>query len=207
MSILSFDLRASLRRLKPEKNVATLKRRDDAELPFVGGPVGVGAPLLLDTTVYIDTLQDRLPDAVAELIRLRQPEHSSLAVAELAHAYGRLEPSHAGTADVLRTIRSVIDAIPQHRLGEPSVRATIEAGILSGTLARARRLPKTQPGLLVDAILFLQAVESGCHLLSRKIGDMDLLLQIFPAGRVLLYRQTSGVGSQIPEPPVAPARL
>lgn len=179
-----------MRRLKPDRIAAVLTRRDDADLPFVGEPTG-GPPLLLDTTVYIDTLQDRLPDEVAELLRVRLSEHSSLAVAELVHGYGRLDRRHSGTAGVLRAIHGVIDAIPPHRLGVPSVRATIEAGILSGALARARELPaRSNAPLLVDAILFLQAFESGCLLLSRNIGDMDLLLQAFPAGRVLLYRRT-----------------
>lgn len=72
---MSFDLAASLRRLKPEKKTDPLRRRGDDALPFVADGATVGPPLLLDTTVYIDTLQDRLPEEVADLLRLRRIDH------------------------------------------------------------------------------------------------------------------------------------
>ena len=187
---MSFDLSASLRRLKPESFSAAPVRRDDELLPFVRLPIAAGAPLLLDTTVYIDVLQDRIPNEVADLLRIRQCNHSSVAVAELAHIFGRLDPSHAGTGRAWTSARQAIDGIPAHRLGAPSIRAAIEAGILAGTVARVRGLPKTSRQSLVnDAALLLQALEDGCLLLSRNIVDMDVLLQLFPAGRALLYRQ------------------
>lgn len=188
---MSFDLAASLRRLKPEKKTDPLRRRGDDALPFVADGATVGPPLLLDTTVYIDTLQDRLPEEVADLLRLRRIDHSSFGVAELAFAFGRLDPSHAGTPDALRSLHEAIDAIPDHRLAAPSVQAVVEAGLLSGTVARLRRLRDDgrQP-LFNDAVLLLQAYEQGGTLLSRNIADLDVLLQLFPEGRVLFYRRT-----------------
>jgi hypothetical protein len=72
----------------------------------------------------------------------------------------------------------------------PSVEAVVEAGIVTGAVARLRGLPKAdrQP-LFNDACLFLQALENGLHLLSRNIGDMDFIQQLVPAGRILLYRR------------------
>lgn len=173
---MSLDLAATLRRLKPQKVRGPLARRSDDALPFVAEPVGAGPVLLLDTTVYIDTLQGRLPDEVGKLLTLRQLDHSSVALAELAHAFGRLDPAHPGTAGALRAIEAVIAAVPVHRLAAPSVQATVEAGIIAGTVARLRGLAKTdrQP-LFNDAALFLQALEGGSTLLTRNIADLDLL--------------------------------
>ncbi|KQT31882.1 hypothetical protein ASG29_08315 [Sphingomonas sp. Leaf412] len=185
-----FELAASLRRLKPEKRTPPLVRRPDDELTFADDAQAGGPPLLLDTTVYIDVLQNRAPQAVKDLLLVRQVNHSSIAVGELTHLFGRLDPSHHDTGDVLTAVRGVIEDIPRHRLFAPSVAAVAEAGIVTGVVARLRGLPKAdrQP-FMNDATLLLQALENGSTLLSRNIGDMDLIQQIVPAGRVLLYRQ------------------
>jgi hypothetical protein len=189
---LSFDILTSLRRLKPEKRSGPLSRRNDNELPFVEYTATVGQPLMLDTTVYIDTLQKRLPQDVKDILVIRQNNHSSVAVAELAHTLGRLDPTHSDTATNCKAVQKAISIIQSHRLTAPSVQAMAEAGILVGTIARLHGLPKTdkQP-LFNDAVLFLQALEQGCCLLTRNIGDMDYLQQLLPTGRILLYRQTN----------------
>jgi hypothetical protein len=187
---LSFDIAASLRRLKPHKLTDPLHRRADAQLLFIEQVDVAGSPLLLDTTVYIDVLQDRLPDPVAELLRVRQLNHSSVAMAELSHLLGRLDPAHPGTAKLCETIQSTIASVPPHRLQAPTVAAMTEAGIVTGLYARLQGLQRQdrQP-LLNDAQLFLQALSQGCYLLTRNIGDMDYLQQLQPDGRVLFYRQ------------------
>ncbi|HEX8626163.1 MAG TPA: hypothetical protein VF782_13950 [Allosphingosinicella sp.] len=187
---MSFDVRATLRRLKPQKRIAPLNRRPDSGLSFVNPNPSAGAGLLLDTSVYIDVLQGRLPTEVKALLSVREVNHSSIAVAELSHAFGRLDPSHPDTAAALAEIQGVIEDIPGHRLSGPSVQAIVEAGILTGAIARTRGLAKSdrQP-LFNDACMFLQALESGLHLLSRNIKDMDSIQQLVPSGRVLLYRQ------------------
>lgn len=188
---MSFELSASLRRLKPGKGSGPITRRRDAELAFVEPDATAGQPLLLDTRVYIDALRDRLPDAVTGLLRVRQLNHSSVAVAELAYAFGRLDPAHPNTAAALKAIRRTIDRIPGRRLRAPSVTALVEAGILVGIIARARDLPRSErPSTFNDAILYLQALEQGCCLLSRNIGDLDDLQQCLPTGRLFLYRRT-----------------
>lgn len=63
-----------------------------------------------------------------------------------------------------------------------------EAGILAGTLARLRSLPPGQ-AMLNDAIIYLQGLEQGLTVLTRNIGDFDMLQQLVPGGRVLFYRQ------------------
>ena len=187
---MNFDLGATLRRLKPEKRTAQLTRRADSELPFVGDEAIVGPGVLLDTTVYIDLLQDRLPDNVERLLDSRVLNHSAIALAELVHLFGRLDPTHAGTAGTLLPIRAAIDQIPQHRLTAPSTHMLAEAGIVTGMIARLMGAAKTdrQP-LFNDAMLFMQALESGFTLLSGNVADMDLISQLVPSGQVLLYRK------------------
>jgi hypothetical protein len=195
MWILSFDLARTLRRLKPSKYDAPLSRRAIGDLPFVDGFLHPGPELLLDTTVYIDGLQDHSPRAVDDLMTQRICNHSAVCLAELTHAYGRLAPHHPNTADVLDGINETIIAIPPHRLREPSQAAWGTAGILSGL---AFRLGGYQTGqerkLLNDALVFLQALEEGQTVLTGNIGDFDILNQLVPEGRILLYRRTHGAG-------------
>ncbi len=189
---MNFDLTATLRRLKPDKRVAQLTRRPDHELHFANNAPLAGPGLLLDTTVYIDALQSRLPMEVEQLIAARQINHSSVALAELTHLFGRLDPAHPETKTTLAAIKKVITAIPDHRLAAPSVQAMAEAGILTGIIARLRGISKTdrQP-LLNDVMLFLQASENGHWLLSRNIADMDIVEQFASTGHVIFYRQAA----------------
>lgn len=187
---MTLDLAGALRRLKPEKRRSPLTRRPDDELTFIEHEQFTGPPLLLDTTVYIDVLQDRAPPELEELLRVRQVNHSAVAVGELLHLFGRLEPAHVDTKDVLAPIRKAVESIPPHRLSTPSLQAVAEAGIVAGLVPRLRGLPKAdrQP-FLNDAALFFHALETGSTLLSRNIADMDVIEQLVPRGRVLLYRQ------------------
>lgn len=188
---MAFDLEALLRTLKPEKSVGPLSRRSDGLLRFVA-PDTIDSPLLLDTTVYIDQLNDKLPDAVRALLGRSVINHSSIAVVELAHSFGRLDPSSATTARNLDLVRAVIAAIPPNRLLVPSLRAAVQAGVVAGVMARRRALTRAdrQP-FIHDATLYFQALETGSVLLTRNISDLDMIQQLAPVGkgRVLFYRE------------------
>lgn len=186
---MSFDLTATLRRLKPQKRTTAIARRPDDALAFISIPIGAGNELLLDTNVYIDVLQARIPDEVKQLLDVRALNHSAIAISELAHAFGRLDPSHAQTRSALKAIEHAIAAIPPHRLNAPSVQALAEANVLAGMVARLRGLAKTDRQPFVnDAILYLQALEQGHTILTRNIADFDALQQLAPEGRILFYR-------------------
>lgn len=186
---MAFELERTLRRLKPQRRSKPLARRADSELPFVGVALRAGPPLLVDSTVYIDVLQGRSPDELDELIELRPCQHSAVCIAELTHAFGRLDPRHHGTAAALRSLADVIAAIPAHRLATPDEATWGEAGILGGLLFRLGGYGKGQERTcLNDALVYLQAMRLGCVLLTANIGDFDRLNQLMPDGRVMFYR-------------------
>jgi hypothetical protein len=187
---LSFDLARALRRLKPAKVTGPLARRPAAELPFVESFMHPGPELLMDTTVYIDGLQGCSPHDVGALMSLRICNHSSVCLAELTHAFGRLAPSHPETANTLARIADTIVAMPPHRVSEPTLSACRTAGMLAGL---AFRLGGYQPGqerkLLNDALIFLQAYKNGQVVLTGNIRDFDFLNQLLPEGRIILYHR------------------
>lgn len=191
---MALDLRRSLRRLKPEKWSGGLRRRPDAALDFAEAAPTAGPALLLDTCVYIDSLRGVTPAAVDRLLAERRVRHFSLVVGELSHPFGRLDPRHPGTKATLAALASVIEAIPARALEEPAAATMLEAGVLAGLLFRLGGLAPEENergrevSALVDAALYLHALAQGYVVLTRNVGDFDLLAQLVPAGRVVFYR-------------------
>jgi predicted nucleic acid-binding protein len=185
---LSFDLRRSLRRLKPARRTTRLSRRPDTTLPFVSEKAPGGPELLLDTCVYVDVLQRRAPERLKNLLAVRLCNHSGITLAELTHLFGRLDPRDDRTAVVTAEISAVILDMPAHRLTAPSTNVLGEAGILAGLAARLAGI-RSGPALLNDAALYLQAIEQGQTLLTRNVREFDWFDQLLPTRRVLFYRQ------------------
>jgi hypothetical protein len=188
--VAEFDFDAARRwaRFNPQRTLA--QRRDD-ELPFANPKRIGGQGLLLDTCVYIDQMQDRSPQIVDDLIAQRQVNHSTVAVQELIHTVGVLNPSDARTVGVIAEIGRQIKAMPPHRLFAPDVDVLGKAALLSGILCRLQGYQKDgKLRALQDCVLFLQAQKLGLMVLTANVGDYDILLQLIPAGRVLFYRQT-----------------
>jgi predicted nucleic acid-binding protein len=183
-----FDLRRSLRRIKPHRFTLPIQRRPRTELPFVTDAPGPGRELLLDTCVYIDVLHGDTPAEVDALLGLRTSNHLAVCVAELSHGFGRLDPRHPGTEGVSQTIARVIAAIPGHRLEAASADVTIEAGILAGLIFRLCHLqPGQEIAALNDAIVYLHAAANGLEVLTRNLRDFDVMNQILPGGQILFY--------------------
>ena len=130
-----------MRRLKPHKRLEQLTRRTDSELASASDEPLIGGALILDTSVYLDVLQGRTPDAVDELLTYRVCHHSAVCLAELTHVFGRLDPAHPSTSEVLQTVRDVIEDIPRHRLQAPDSAMWGEAESLraSSFVSAARR--------------------------------------------------------------------
>jgi hypothetical protein len=187
--VADFDFDAARRwaRFDPQK---TLARRRDEELPFVDEERIGGQPLLLDTCVYIDQMRDRSPEILDLLIEGRQVNHSTVAVQELMHAVGVLNPKDPRTAPVIGEIRRLIRAMPAHRLFAPDADILGKAALLSGILTRLQGFATgARLRALQDCVLFLQAQKLGSTILTANLRDYDYLLQLIPAGRVLFYRR------------------
>ena len=186
MAEFDFDAARRWARFDPEN---TLARRSDDELPFVSASLTAGQGLLLDTCVYIDQMQDRAPQVLDDLIAQRQVNHSTVAIQELMHTVGVLNPSDARTASVVDVIGKQIKAMPPHRIFAPDIEVLGRAALLSGILCRLQGYKKDgKLRALQDCVLFLQAQKLGLVVLTANVGDYDILLQLIPTGRVLFYR-------------------
>jgi hypothetical protein len=186
--LTNFDFDSPVRwaRFDPRR---TLSRRNDSELPFLGKVAKAGQELLLDTCVYIDGLQGRAPDIVADLLDIRLSNHSTVAVQELMHTVGVLDPKHPGTSLATKQIGITIDEMPSHRVFAPDPDVSGRAALLSGMLCRLQGYQKdARLRALHDCVLFLQAQKLGFTVLTGNVRDFDYLLQLIPTGRVLFYR-------------------
>ena len=184
------DLRRALRRIKPHRFTQPLRRRQNAVLPFVTISPRPGRELLLDTSVYIDVLQGRTPVEVDTLLQIRTLNHLSVCVAELVHAFGRLDPRHAGTEATLKELTKTVADIPPHRLHAARADVVIAAGILAGLLFRLGGLQTGQEvAAMNDATLYLHGLANGHAVLTRNVRDFDLMNQIIPDGQVLFYER------------------
>lgn len=173
--------------MKPEKHLKSLKPRDRSALPFLNQLERPFPKLLLDTTVYIDELQGRLPRDVEVSLRLTEVWHSTVTEAESTALAGLLDPRHQSTRHAVQQVLASVDRRPAHRILNPDREVWREAGILAGLLARLQRYGKSEKRrALNDALIFLSAAKNGCAVLTRNISDFDLLAQL-ASGRVVFY--------------------
>jgi predicted nucleic acid-binding protein len=185
---LAGDFRATLRRVKPEKRLTRLTRRNAAELPFLHSLTDVPRKLLYDTTVYIDILQDRFPRDWDFVLRAADAWHSPVAEMELAVSGGALDPGDRRTAAAIETIAGVLDQRPAYKTIAPDLEIWREAGLLTGVLARLQGYGAgDRYRVFSDALLFCTARKYGLTVLSRNLKDFDLLQQLDPSGRVVFY--------------------
>jgi predicted nucleic acid-binding protein len=188
---LGFELGAALGWLKPQRKRRPLSRRPDGKLKWVDQVPTTGSPVLLDTTVYIDTLQGRSPVDLDSLISLRTCNHSSVCLSELTHLFGRLNPEDHRTADVLEVMAQTIRDIPAHRMNSPDAEVCGTGGILAGILFRlGQYAPGAERKCLNDALVYLQARKLGWPVVTGNVKDFDFLNQLVPDGRILLYRKS-----------------
>lgn len=185
--MFTFETAERARRHDPKGGL--VRRHDDA-LPFLGEEAAAGGALLLDTCVYIDQMQGRAPPVIETLLSLRIVNHSAMAVQEMMHTVGVLNQDDPRTRQVVATIGRAISAMPPHRLFTPDLDVLARAAVYAGMLSRIRGYARdARMKALQDCVLFLQADKLGCTVLTRDVGEFDDLLQMRPAGRVLLYRR------------------
>jgi predicted nucleic acid-binding protein len=145
-----------------------------------------------DTTVYIDVLKGKTPGEVDELLLHRTSEHSAVCLSELTFPFGRLDPADGRTRRALGEINDlIVRDIPRHRLRAPATWMWTGAGMLSGMICRLTGIAPRQGEerkLLNDALIYLQALDLGCSVLTRNLRDFDYLNQIVPTGKVIFYQ-------------------
>ncbi len=186
----SVSARNVLRRLKPEKRRGPLTRRSVSALPFVERASDLPRTLLYDTTVYVDILQGRFPEAGEVAIRAADAWHSTVTEAELIAPCGFLDPDHPNTVENTRQIIGVIERRPPHRTIAPDRETWLVAGVLAGTLARLQGYGRAERRrVLNDALIFATARKHGMTVLTRNTDDFDLLQQLDPSGRVVFYER------------------
>ncbi|RJF86924.1 type II toxin-antitoxin system VapC family toxin [Oleomonas cavernae] len=184
----AFDFEAARRWARFDRR-KTLARRADEDLPFIRVDALGGQALLFDTCVYIDQMRNRAPRLLDDLIERSQVGHSTVAIQELMHSVGALDPADPRTAGVAAEIGKQIAAMPPHRVFTPDADVLGRGALLSGILCRLQGYEKDgRLRALQDCVLFLQARKLGLAVLTANVADYDILLQLVPAGRALFYR-------------------
>ena len=185
----TLDLRASLRRIKPDRWHEPLRRR--AALPFVTDdvrPADIG-PIMLDSCVYLDAAKGKLTTGARRLVAASHLFHCSVCVGELVYAFGRLDPTHQDTPATLGILKEILDRVRTDRTVTPDRNAYIDAGLITGTLVRTQGLGKAERRkLMFDALVFLTARRSGFSILTANVNDFDLIQQLVPDGKVVFYK-------------------
>lgn len=136
---------------------------------------------------------------VVELLDVRIANHSTVAVQELMHTVGVLDPADARTKNVINQIGVLIDGMPEHRTFAPDADVLRGAALLSVILCRLQGYQKdARLRALQDCVLLLQAQKLGLTALTANVVDFDYLLQLIPAGRALLYRRSERRSEPVP---------
>lgn len=135
-------------------------------------------------------MQGKLPPPLLAAIDGRAASHSTIAIQEMMHAVGRLDPADPRSATARSAIGNVIVSMPEHRVLAPDADLLGRAALFSGILHRMQGLGREDNfRLLHDCVLFLQAQKLGLTLLTANVADFDIMLQLAPAGRVVFYRR------------------
>jgi predicted nucleic acid-binding protein len=144
--------------------------------------------ILLDTTVYVDQLQGRLPLSVETALDAANIWHSTVSECEMSILLGLLDPAHPHTPETMEEIAASIEVRSPNRIVTPDRDTWREAGILAGHLARLQQYGKAdQRRVLNDALIFTSAAKAGLAVLTRNVADYDFLMQLAPHGQAIFY--------------------
>ena len=186
----SFDIDAALRWLARRGVPAAAGHALASDDPRYVDPDGtITQHVLLDTCVYIDQLRGSVPAAVDDVLSRSFAHHSIVAMQELAHAVGVLDPADGRTARTVAAIAARMRGVSPHRLHVPDADTLGRAALLAGYLCRLRGYARDdRMRALHDCVLFLQARKRGYAVLTANVRDFALLVRMEPHGRVLFYR-------------------
>jgi len=186
--VSGFDLERGLRWIGRRRG--TRARRPDESLPLLGPDDRASGPILLDTCVYIDRIRSAAPAAVLGLLETGYGYHSAIALQELLHAVGALDPADRRTPAAIDCVRAQVSRIAHHRLFVPDADVLGRAALLAGLVCRLQDYARDDRlRALHDCVLFVQALKHGLTVLTANVGDFDILAQLEPRGLVLHYRR------------------
>ena len=185
---LTIDLRASLRRIKPERWRTQLARRPAAELIAAADLSPGRYAVLLDTNVYIRIAADSLPLEAGRLVADGLIFHSSACLSELSTGVANADPTLRGWRSLRDFYADVFRRVPEERLLTPDPSVWVEAALIAGTLARTQNYqPHQRKECLNDALIFLSAAKVGVPVLTSDRDDFDLIQQLAPHGRFIHF--------------------
>ncbi|BCH19882.1 type II toxin-antitoxin system VapC family toxin [Mesorhizobium sp. L-2-11] len=182
---MSSDLRAPLRRYKPERRRAQLIPRAHDKLVGVADIGSTGRPTFVpDTNIYIMAAAGTLPDVARRLVDRSLLFHCSVCLAELATGVANYDPARPDWHPVRDHYATLFASIPDSRVLIPDHQIWIDAGVIAGTLSRTQNFQKHQrKECLNDALIYLTAVKAGLPLLTANTIDFDLIQQVAPGGQ------------------------
>ena len=186
---MSSDFAKSLRRIKPDQHLSGLRPRAADQLVTAADLADVepGA-ILLDTNVYIHEAAGRLPVAVTKLMARCRLFSSSVCLAELAAGSGNADPTHPGWKKTRDHYQGIIENVLPQRLVTPDANVWAEAGLIAGTLARTQGFqPHQRLACLNDALILLSAHKAGLPVLTENRKDFDLIQQLAPHCRLIVF--------------------
>lgn len=181
------DISAWKRRYKPERFLTRLAYRGGAEL--VSPPAAIGTRrVLLDTTVYIHEASGRLPEDAALLRDGALRFHCSLCIAEIIAGLSHLHPKSAKFTDAWAHFQRLFSGIPASRTLTPDIEILVQAGMISGALARTQNYPANhRRALFNDVAIYLTASRLGLPLLTANRNDFDIIQQAAGHGSFIHY--------------------
>lgn len=183
------DIGKLLRSTRLARRATELPTREDDDLTFFGDASEMGEAIMLDTCVYIDQLQGRLPVEIEARILARSSFHSSLVLSELCFPFGRLDPADPRTEGALDAIEDLISDIPDRRILEPSPETQMRGAVLAGAMARVLGYNEAQRKKgLMDAMIAAHASQENLLLITRNVADYDRLSQLDSKLKVAFYR-------------------
>lgn len=158
-------------------------RNLDALLSALDAPQG-RVPLMPDTNVYIAEAAGILPPEVEALLDRSLLFHCSVCLAELATGIANGDPRHPHWCVTRDHYAEIMAAIPASRVLTPDRTVWIDAGLLSGILARTQGLqPYQRKEMLNDALILLTAASAGLPVLTSNRDQFDMLQQLAPEAR------------------------
>ena len=183
------QFRDALRKLKPERKTGQFIVRSSGNFAAAATLATGRFPFVPDTSVYVGNAAAILPAAVTDILdRGGLQFHCIVCLGEIIAGVSAFHPDAAGYDRVRAHYQRLLHTIPDNRVLTPDEDIWLEAGIVSGTLARTQGLQRHQrKEFLNDALIYLTAAKYGLPVLTANRDDFDLIQQVTGRGQFIHY--------------------